>query len=117
MPTEEGSSNTETVRSSGPSNLPTQIVDGTLDSDSIVRINNTQPKKHKSFAPTASGHKKRAYAYKDGETIENALYEIFSATKFKAMLRNECNEKTMNQKCLEDLQKLEKLDDRVYKGC
>ena len=114
MPTEEGNSNTETVRSSEPTNLPTQIVDGTLDSDSIVRINNTQPKKRKFFAPTASGHKKRACAYKVGETIENALYEIFSATKFKAMQRNECNEKTMYQKCLEDLQKLEELDDTEF---
>ncbi|KAK4562307.1 hypothetical protein RGQ29_004973 [Quercus rubra] len=114
VPTEEGNSNTETVRSSEPTNLPTQIVDGTLDSDSIVRINNTQPKKRKSFAPTASGHKKRACAYKVGETIENALYEIFSATKFKAMQRNECNEKTMYQKCLEDLQKLEELDDTEF---
>ncbi|KAK9987805.1 hypothetical protein SO802_028044 [Lithocarpus litseifolius] len=111
---EEGNSNTETVRSSEPTNLPTQIVDGTLDSGSIVRINNTQPKKRKSFAPTASGHKKRAYAYKVGETIENALYEIFSATKFKAMQRNEYNEKTMYQKCLEDLQKLEQLDDTEF---
>lgn len=114
VPTEEGNSNTETVRSSEPTNLPTQIVDGTLDSDSIVRINNTQPKKRKCFAPTASGHKKRAYAYKVGETIENALYEIFSATKFKAMQRNECSEKTMYQKCLEDLQKLEELDDTEF---
>ncbi|XP_041010143.1 uncharacterized protein At2g29880-like [Juglans microcarpa x Juglans regia] len=113
--TEEGNSNTETVRSSEPSNLPTQVVDGTLDSDSIIHVNDMQPKKRKSFAMTALGRKKRAcYAYKAGETIENALYEIFSAAKFKAMQRNASNENTLYQKCLEDLQQLEELDDSEF---
>lgn len=35
---EEGNSNTETVRSSKPCNIPTQVIDGTLDSDSIIRM-------------------------------------------------------------------------------
>ncbi|KAG7978191.1 hypothetical protein I3843_05G071800 [Carya illinoinensis] len=113
--TEEGNSNTETVRSSEPSNLPTQVVDGTLDSDSIIHVNDMQHKKRKSFAMTALGRKKRAcYAYKAGETIENALYEIFSAAKFKAMQRNASNENTLYQKCLEDLQQLEELDDTEF---
>lgn len=108
--TEEGHSNTETVRSSEPTNVPTQIVDGTIDSDSIIRINDTLPKKRKSVGPAASGRKKKAY-YNISETIENALYEMFSAATFKAAQRNSLNEKTLYQKCLEDLQKLEELDD------
>lgn len=111
--TEEGNSNTETVRSSEPSNLPTQVVEGTLDSDSIIRINDTQPKKRKSIGPSASGHKKRA-CDNVGETLENALYEMFSVATFKAVQRNALNEKTMYQKCLEELQKLEQLDDTEF---
>lgn len=113
--TEEENSNTETVRSSEPTNLPTQVVDGALDSDSIIRTNDIQHKKRKSFAPTASGRKKRAcFAYEVGEAIENALYEIFSATKLNAIQRNASNELTFYQKCLEDLQQLEELDDTEF---
>jgi hypothetical protein len=112
---EEENSNTETVRSSEPTNLPTQVVDGALDSDSIVRTNNIQHKKRKSFAPTSSGRKKRAcFAYKVGETIENALYGFFSAAKLNAMQKNASNELTLYQKCLEDLQQLEELDDTEF---
>lgn len=107
--TEEGHSNTETVRSSEPTNVPTQIVDGTVDSDSMMRVNDTLPKKRKSVGPAASGRKRRAY-YNISETIENALYEMFSAATFKAAQRNSLREKTLYQKCLEDLQKLEELD-------
>ncbi|KAI9182683.1 hypothetical protein LWI28_027831 [Acer negundo] len=115
--TEEGHSNTETVRSSDPTNVPTQIVDGTLDSDSIVRINDTVQRKRKSAAAqTASGHKKRAFCNNVSETIENALYEMFSAATFKAVQRTSMSdEKTLYQKCLEDLQKLEEeFDDNEF---
>lgn len=115
LKTEEENSNTETVRSSEPTNLPTQVVDGALDSDSIIRTNDIKHKKRKSFAPTSSGRKKRAcFAYKVGETIENALYGFFSAAKLNAMQRNASNELTLYQKCLEDLQQLEELDDTEF---
>jgi hypothetical protein len=113
--TEEENSNTETVRSSEPTNLPTQVVDGALDSDSIIGTNDIQHKKRKYFSPTASSRKKRAcFAYKVGETIENVLYEIFSAAKLNAMQRNASSETTLYQKCLEDLQQLEELDDTEF---
>lgn len=111
--TEEGHSNTETIRSSEPTNVPTQIVDGAPDSDSIIRINDMQPKKRKCIGFTASGRKKRAY-YNASETVENALYEMFSAATFKAAERNAFSEKTLYQKCLEDLQNLEELDDSEF---
>lgn len=113
MATEEGNSNTETVRSSEPTNLPAQVVDGTADSDSIIRINYIQPRKRKSDCPTMSSRKKRA-CYKVGEMIENALYEMFSAANLKGAQRNAMNEKTLYQKCLEELQKLEELDDTEF---
>ncbi|KAJ9132710.1 hypothetical protein P3X46_033548 [Hevea brasiliensis] len=111
--TEEGNSNTETVRSSEPINLATQVVDGTLDSDSIIRINDTQPRKRKSVAASASGRKRRA-CDNVGETLENALYEMFSAATMRAVQMNAMNEKAVYQKCLEDLQKLEELDDTEF---
>lgn len=116
MTAEEGNSNTETVRSSEPTNLPAQVVDGTPDSDSMIRIDNDddddnrQQKKRKSKAPTMSGCKRRT-CYKVRETIENALYEMFCSANFKAAQRKALNEKTLYQKCLEELQKLEELDD------
>ncbi|KAK9286609.1 hypothetical protein L1049_015466 [Liquidambar formosana] len=110
---EEGNSNTETVRSSEPTNPPTQVVDGALDSDSIFHINDTPPKKRKSIAGTTSGRKKRA-CNKVGNEIENAFYEMFSAAKFNAVQKNRLNEKTIYQKCLEELQKLEELDDLEF---
>lgn len=111
--TEEGNSNTETVRSSEPSNLPIQAAECTFDSDSIVRINDTQSKKRKSLIPSSSNRKKRV-CDNVGETFENALYEIFSAATLKAVRRNKSNEKSMYQKCLEELQKLEELDDTEF---
>lgn len=113
MITEEGNSNTETVRSSEPTNLPTQAVEGTLDSDSIIRIGDKQPKKRKSVPPRASAHKKRV-CYDAGETIENAIYEMFSAVKLKALERHSSNERSLYQKCLEELQQLEELDDAEF---
>ncbi|XVE93827.1 hypothetical protein REPUB_Repub01dG0228300 [Reevesia pubescens] len=113
MITEEGNSNTETVRSSEPTNVPTQVVEGTLDSDSIIRTSDKQPKKRKSVAPRASAHKKRI-CYDGGEAIENAIYEMFSAVKFKALQRDASNERTLYQKCLEELQHLEELDDAEF---
>ncbi|XP_057965962.1 uncharacterized protein At2g29880-like [Malania oleifera] len=109
---EEGNSNTETVRSSEPTNLPTQVVDGALDSDSIFHTNDMQPKKRKSIAPTTFDHKRRAYEI--GDKIEHALHEIFSSAKFKAVQNNGLNEKTLYQKCLEELQKIEELDDSEF---
>ncbi|KAB5561440.1 hypothetical protein DKX38_006397 [Salix brachista] len=85
--TEEGNNNTETVQSSEHSF-----------------------KKRKSIGPSASGHKKRA-CENIGETLENALYEMFSVFTFKAMQRNASNEKAVYQKCLEQLQKLDEFDD------
>ncbi|RDY09678.1 hypothetical protein CR513_05921, partial [Mucuna pruriens] len=110
---EEGNSNTETVRSSEPCNLPTQVIDGTLDSDSIVRINDMPTKKHKFINPAESIRKKRAHL-KIGETIENTLYEVFTAAKSKAKQRNAPNSTTMYKNCLEELQKLEELDDDEF---
>ncbi|KAJ7001447.1 hypothetical protein NC653_011768 [Populus alba x Populus x berolinensis] len=110
---EEGNSNTETVQSSEPANLPPHLVDGTLDSDSTVRVNDRHLKKRKSIGPSASGHKKRA-CENIGETLENALYEMFSAFTFKAIQRNASNEKAMYQKCLEELQKVDEFDDTEF---
>ncbi|KAB2097517.1 hypothetical protein E1A91_A01G180100v1 [Gossypium mustelinum] len=112
MITEEGNSNTETVRSSEPTNVPTQVVEGTLDSDSIIRISDKQPKKRKSEAPRASAHKKRV-CYDAGEPIENAIYEMFSAVKMRALQRDASSERTLYHKCLEELQHLE-LDDAEF---
>ncbi|MBA0823848.1 hypothetical protein Goarm_020548 [Gossypium armourianum] len=111
--TEEGNSNTETVRSSEPTNVPTQVVEGTLDSDSIIRISDKQPKKRKSVAPRASAHKKKV-CYDAGEPIENAIYEMFSAVKMRALQRDASNERTLYHKCLEELQHLEELDDSEF---
>ncbi|KAL2329076.1 hypothetical protein Fmac_022503 [Flemingia macrophylla] len=110
---EEGNSNTETVRSSEPCNLPTQVIDGTLDSDSIIRINEVLTKKHKFMNPAESIRKKRAHL-KIGETIENTLYEVFTAAKSKAKQRNASNATTMYKNCLEELQKLEELNDNEF---
>lgn len=114
---EEGNSNTETVRSSEPTNLPAQVFDDTPDSDSLNRIDDNDDdihrKKRKSEAPTMSGRRRRP-CYKVRETIESALYEMFCAANLKAMQRNALNEKTMYQKCLEELQKLEELDDLEF---
>ena len=113
MITEEGNSNTQTVRSSDPTDIPTQVVEDTLDSDSIIHISDKQPKKRKSVAPRASAHRKRV-CYDAGETIENAIYEMFSAVKLKALQRDASNEKTFYQKCLEELQHLKELDDAEF---
>ncbi|RVW38620.1 hypothetical protein CK203_075539 [Vitis vinifera] len=110
---EEENSNTETVRSSEPSNLPTQVVDGALDSDSIFHINDAQPKKRKSTGPVTSSRKRRA-CDRVGDKLENVLYEMFSAASFKCLQRNAIKEQTMYQKCLEELQGLEELDDSEF---
>ncbi|CBI37896.3 hypothetical protein VitviT2T_003102 [Vitis vinifera] len=110
---EEENSNTETVRSSEPSNLPTQVVDGALDSDSIFHINDVQPKKRKSTGPVTSSRKRRA-CDRVGDKLENVLYEMFSAASFKCLQRNAIKEQTMYQKCLEELQGLEELDDSEF---
>ncbi|KAA8536002.1 hypothetical protein F0562_028480 [Nyssa sinensis] len=113
VPIEEGNSNTETVRSSEPTNRPAQVVDGALDSDSTFHVNDAQPKKRKSLGPTISGCKKRA-CIKMGDKIENVLYEILSAAKFKAVQKNGLDEKSLYQKCLEELQRVEELDDTEF---
>ncbi|KAK7285256.1 hypothetical protein RJT34_20021 [Clitoria ternatea] len=111
---EEGNNNTETVQSSEPCNLPTQVIDGTLDSDSIIRINDMLAKKHRFINPAESIRKKRAHL-KIGETIENTLYEVFTVAKSKAKQRNaSSNSITMYKNCLEELQKLEELDDNKF---
>ncbi|KAM6559043.1 hypothetical protein CsatA_028282 [Cannabis sativa] len=119
---EEGNSNTETVRSSEPTNLPAQVVDGTPDSDSMIRIddndnddddNNRQQMKLKSEAPSMCGHKRRK-CYKVRETIENTLYEMFCSANLKAAQRKAFSEKTLYQKCLEELQGIEELDDMEF---
>ncbi|XP_062082012.1 uncharacterized protein At2g29880-like isoform X2 [Humulus lupulus] len=117
---EEGNSNTETVRSSEPTNLPAQVVDGTPDSDSMIRIDDNnddddtrQQKKHKAEAPSMSGRKRRS-CYKVRETIENTLYEMFCSANLKAAQRKAFSEKTLYQKCLEELQGLEELDDMEF---
>ncbi|XWS62657.1 hypothetical protein CRYUN_Cryun06bG0029500 [Craigia yunnanensis] len=113
MITEEGNSNTQTVRSSDPTNIATQLFEGTLESDSIIRTSDKQPKKRKSVAPRASAHRKRV-CYDAGERIENAIYEMFSAVKLKALQRDASNERTLYQKCTEELQHLEELDDAEF---
>ncbi|XP_065868025.1 uncharacterized protein At2g29880-like [Euphorbia lathyris] len=113
--TEEENSNTETVRSSEPVNLPTQAVEGTLDSDSIIGINYTKTRKRKSDTPSACGHRRRVCEHNIGETLERILYEMLStATLIRGVERNVLPEKTMYEKCLEDLQKLEELDDTEF---
>ncbi|KAI4297743.1 hypothetical protein L6164_037614 [Bauhinia variegata] len=112
---EEGNSNsnTETVRSSEPCKLPTQVIDGTVDSDSMVPINDMQTKKHKSVTLVESSGKRRTY-HKIGETIENALYEVFKAAKSKAKQTNASNITLLYQNCLEELQTLKELDDTEF---
>ncbi|XP_039040845.1 uncharacterized protein At2g29880-like [Hibiscus syriacus] len=111
--TEEGNSNTETARSSEPTNVPAQVVEGTLDSDSIIRISDKLPKKRKSVPPRDSAHKK-GVCCDASETIEKAMYEMFSAIKLRALRRDASNERTLYQKCLEELQHLEELDDAEF---
>ncbi|XP_039059736.1 L10-interacting MYB domain-containing protein-like [Hibiscus syriacus] len=53
MVTEEGNSNTKTARSSEPTDAPAQVVEGTLDSDLIIRISDKQLKKRRSVPPRA----------------------------------------------------------------
>lgn len=113
MEAEEENSNTETVRSSEPSNLPTQVVDGALDSDSIFHINDVQPKKRKCSGPVTSSRKRRA-CNRIGERLENVFYDMFSAASFKCLQRNTIKEQTMYQKCLEELQRLEELDESEF---
>ncbi|XP_021900483.1 uncharacterized protein LOC110816555 [Carica papaya] len=112
---EEGNSNTETVRSSDPTNLPAHLVDATPDSDSIVRVNETQPKKRKSCAPMTQGGRRQRACYDVGGTIENALYEMFSTARLEALQRtNASGDIIFYGKCLEELQKLEELDDGEF---
>ncbi|KAK8625173.1 hypothetical protein V6N13_090049 [Hibiscus sabdariffa] len=113
MISEEGNSNTETIRSSEPTNVPAQVVEGTLDSNSIIRIRDKQLKKRKPVPPRASAHKKRV-CYDVGETIETAIYDMFSAVKWRALQIDASNERTLYQKCLEELQHLEELDDAEF---
>ncbi|KAJ9189593.1 hypothetical protein P3X46_000867 [Hevea brasiliensis] len=80
--TEDGNSNTETVQSSEPINLATQVVDGS-----------------------------RNLLLHQQETFENALYDMFSTATLRTIQRNVINEKTIYQKCLEELPKLEELND------
>ncbi|KAL5561168.1 hypothetical protein UlMin_030915 [Ulmus minor] len=114
---EETNSNTETVKSSEPTNVPVQVFDGALhscsDSYSMIPIDHSQHKKHKSKAPAMSGHKRRQ-CNKDREAIENALYEMFFASNTKAVQKNSLNEKTLYHSCLEELQKIEELDDMEF---
>ncbi|KAF7841168.1 uncharacterized protein G2W53_003466 [Senna tora] len=125
---EEGNSNTETIRSSEPCNVPAQVIlDGTLNSDSdsdsdsmIIRINDDMKtkKKRKSANPAYSNDKKRAY-HRIGETIESALYEVFLAAKSRAKQKKKNGASSdgttrLYQKCLEELQKLEELDDNEF---
>lgn len=72
-----------------------------------------QTKKHKFINPAESIRKKRAHL-KIGETIENALFEVFTAAKAKAKQRNASNSTTVYKNCLEELQKLEDLDDNEF---
>ncbi|KAJ6402955.1 hypothetical protein OIU84_014962 [Salix udensis] len=84
-----------------------------LPNGAPFRVHDRQLKKRKSIGPSASGRKKRA-CENIGETLENALSEMFSAFTFKAMQRNASNEKAVYQKCLEQLQKLDEFDDTEF---
>lgn len=103
------------MRSSDPTNLPAHLVDATPDSDSIVRVNETQPKKRKSCAPMTQGGRRQRACYDVGGTIENALYEMFSTARLEALQRtNASGDIIFYGKCLEELQKLEELDDGEF---
>ncbi|PPS14789.1 hypothetical protein GOBAR_AA05776 [Gossypium barbadense] len=101
MITEEGNSNTETVRSSEPTNVPTQVVEVTnnLRNESL-RLQELQLIR-------------KRVCYDAGEPIENAIYEMFSAVKMRALQRDASSERTLYHKCLEELQHLE-LDDAEF---
>ncbi|KAF2302023.1 hypothetical protein GH714_031526 [Hevea brasiliensis] len=69
--------------------------------------------KQKSFAASARGRKRRV-CDDVGETFENALCDMFSTATLRTIQRNVINEKTIYQKCLEELPKLEELNDTEF---
>lgn len=85
----EGNTKTETAVSSSESyNLATQAIERTLDSDSIIRINDKRRKKHKFVNPAEPNHKRG---------------EVFTEAKAKAKQRNAVSSTTLYKNCLEDL--------------
>ncbi|KAK8987295.1 hypothetical protein V6N11_027051 [Hibiscus sabdariffa] len=67
----------------------------------------------KHVPPRASAHKKRV-CYDVGETIETAIYDMFSTVKLRALQLDASSERTLYQKCREELQHLEELDDAEF---
>lgn len=76
-------------------------------------VNNTLPKKRKSIALATSGSNKRAQVEAE-DCIENALYEIPSEARFKVVQNNVKDDRALYQRCLEELQGIEELNDREF---
>ncbi|OMO98195.1 hypothetical protein COLO4_14074 [Corchorus olitorius] len=75
--------------------------------------NDEKPKKRKRVAPSSSACEKRA-CYKAVEGTQNSLDEMSSEVKVKTTEKESLNDMTLYQKCLEELQDLEGLDDAEF---
>ncbi|XVF11222.1 hypothetical protein REPUB_Repub08aG0007600 [Reevesia pubescens] len=106
------SASQDKVQSVEPSNLQVPEVEGTVNANLLVHING-QPKKRKSVFSRAYAPKKRL-CYNAVEKSKNTLDDISSAFKFKTTQRESSNKTTLYQKCLEELQDLEGLDDTEF---
>ncbi|XP_010271443.1 PREDICTED: uncharacterized protein At2g29880-like [Nelumbo nucifera] len=115
---EEGNSNTETFQASEPTAQPAQEANANLEKssssfDSIFNVEETQPKKRGSDVPTSS-HRSKRVRRKAEDKIADALHEIAMASKLRATRKAELNEKTLYQKCIEELQEILELDDSEF---
>ncbi|OMO99849.1 hypothetical protein CCACVL1_03578 [Corchorus capsularis] len=92
-----------------PSNAPTSAI----NSDLVIHLHNGQPKKRKCVAPSSCACEERA-CYKAVEGTQNSLDEMSSVVKVKTTEKESLNDMMLYQKCLEELQDLEGLDDAEF---
>ncbi|KAM7479048.1 hypothetical protein LguiA_027261 [Lonicera macranthoides] len=112
---EEGNSNANTMQVSKSTNPSTKEVSTTQEgsssnSDSIFQLDSGKPKKHKlEHAITSSSRKKPRL--KTGDKIANAFFEMASASKIRAEQKVEANGFSKYEKCVDDLQNMEELNE------
>ena len=112
---EDGNNNVnmeQTLKLSNPSRKETTVtLDGSSSSsDSFFQIDSNKSKKRHSDVPKSSGQKKRV-RLKTGDKIANAFSELATASKMRAMQKVQASDTTMYQKCIEELQTIEELNE------
>eukprot|EP00262_Sarcandra_glabra_P015579 TRINITY_DN4829_c0_g1_i1.p1 TRINITY_DN4829_c0_g1~~TRINITY_DN4829_c0_g1_i1.p1 ORF type:complete len:517 (-),score=80.66 TRINITY_DN4829_c0_g1_i1:227-1693(-) len=115
---DEGASDTGNFQSPDASTTPIPSLDAVLEefeqsTKREISVENLQRNKRRSTTPTTSCHERRMRTSTETK-IADAFQEMVSYSKLRAMQDLGSNEKFSYEKCLEELQQMEDLNDKEF---